>query len=142
MEIRDKTNQNKVSITFQEITDRIKKISFKQYDCVIAIGSGGIVPGSLIAFHLNIPLHILRINFRNTDNKPVYDCPQLLEKPDFKLTPPAKVLLVDDVSVTGSTFDKAKNLLSGHEITTLAFKGKAEIMIFPEVATCVLWPWK
>jgi hypothetical protein len=33
-------------------------------------------------------------------------------------------------------------LLAGHEVTTLVMKGKADYVLFPEVRTCVQWPWK
>jgi len=144
MEILSQTDSssNKVPISFLEITERLKKLAFEEYDYVIAIGSGGIMPGSLIAFHLNLPLLILKINYRDDNNHPLYDHPQLLENPDFQWMSTKKILLVDDVSVTGNTFKKGISMLSGHDITTLALKGKADITIFPEVKTCVKWPWK
>jgi hypoxanthine phosphoribosyltransferase len=51
------------------------------------------------------------------------------------------VLLVDDVSVSGATFKLARELLMGATIATLACKGKADFVLFPEVAACVNWPW-
>lgn len=53
----------------------------------------------------------------------------------------SKILLVDDVSVTGKTLEKVKKELYGYEVTTLVFKGKADHVLFPEIRTCVEWPW-
>ena len=51
-----------------------------------------------------------------------------------------KVLLVDDVSRTGATLGKAKELLKGNEVNTFVLKGKADYSIF-EIDGCVEWPW-
>jgi hypoxanthine phosphoribosyltransferase len=50
--------------------------------------------------------------------------------------------LVDDVSVTGSTMRKALDQLKGLNVKTLAMKGKADFVLFPEISDCVKWPWK
>lgn len=51
-------------------------------------------------------------------------------------------MLVDDVSVTGQTLELARSLLAGWKLTTLVLKGKeADFVLFPEVASCVNWPW-
>ncbi len=53
-----------------------------------------------------------------------------------------KLLLVDDVSVSGKTMKMAKEALAGNEVKTLALKGKADYVLFPEISECVKWPWK
>jgi hypoxanthine phosphoribosyltransferase len=53
-----------------------------------------------------------------------------------------RVLLVDEVSVTGKTMEFAKTFLTEHEVITFALKGKADYVLFPEIASCVNWPWK
>lgn len=45
------------------------------------------------------------------------------------------------MSVTGKTLEKVKKELYGYEVTTLVFKGKADHVLFPEIRTCVEWPW-
>jgi hypoxanthine phosphoribosyltransferase len=62
-------------------------------------------------------------------------------KPDL-LPKERKVLLVDDVAVTGKTFEKAVEYLQDCRIVTLVLKGKADVVIFPEVEDCVEWPWR
>jgi hypoxanthine phosphoribosyltransferase len=51
-------------------------------------------------------------------------------------------LVVDDVSVSGKTLEKARQLLAGNEVKTLTLKGNADYVIFPEIRDCVKWPWK
>lgn len=125
----------------QEITDSLNKISFPQIDIVIGIATGGTVPASLVAFKLNKPMQLIEINYRDEDNNPRYIDPALQNEniPDLKNK---KILLVDDVSVSGKTLGYAKKLLSGNEITTFVMKGSADISLFPEIQSCVNWPWK
>jgi hypoxanthine phosphoribosyltransferase len=66
----------------------------------------------------------------------------LLNENTFLGNDDAKVLLVDDVSVTGKTLDFAKQLLHLNDIKTFVLKGKnADIVLFPEIKECVNWPW-
>jgi len=48
---------------------------------------------------------------------------------------------VDDVSVTGKTLEKAKEVLGENKILTLVLKGRADLVLFPELEHCVKWPW-
>ncbi len=129
------------SLDFETISQALWQIPLPSIDCVVGIASGGIVPASLLAHQLRLPLYLLGINFRAPDNSPQRPAPELLQ--ELPVIPQgARLLLVDDVSVTGKTLDLAKSLLAGHPITTLALKGRADIVIFPEIAECVYWPWK
>ena len=131
----------KASLVLPEIADRIRKTQFPAVDLVVGIASGGTVPASLVAFHLGKPLEVIEINYRDEDNNPRYDVPKLLT--DFA-QPGAgtHILLVDDVSVSGKTLEMAKKLLDGCKVTTFVLKGEAEISAFPEITTCVNWPWR
>lgn len=185
-----------VMLTFQEICDRIRQMTFPEVDLVVGIGSGGVVPASVIAFHLKKGLSVVTINYRDDNNTPRHDEPMILNLPEklllgspaagvsaipVKITgndishqsPPAsdgtllndrdkyargdegvaygrlpelhdrkRILLVDDVSVSGKTLQTAKELLSGHIVTTFTLKGKADLVLFPEIGDCVKWPWK
>lgn len=132
--------RTKRAIDFREIRRRLKKCELPEVDRVVGIGSGGIVPAALVAYELDRPLSTLAINYRDPDNIPRYDEPRLLAGIDF-LPSDNRLLLVDDVSVSGRTMALAKEVLAGHRITTLVMKGKADIVLFPEVAECVHWPW-
>jgi hypoxanthine phosphoribosyltransferase len=95
----------------------------------------------MVAHQLGLPLEILHLNYRDDDNKPRRPQPELLKPTVLKLEG-KRVLLVDDVSVTGATLQAAKKLLEGAQITTLTCKGQADLVLFPEVKECVAWPWK
>lgn len=130
-----------VPLSFIEISERLKSLDLPQPDLVIGIGSGGIVPASIVAFHLNVELMVMSMNYRDEKNNPRYDEPVLLQKPNWNLSG-KKILLVDDVSVSGKTMNAALKQLEGLNVQTLAMKGKADFVLFPEIKDCVKWPWK
>ncbi|HET9026974.1 MAG TPA: phosphoribosyltransferase [Trueperaceae bacterium] len=130
----------KLELDFQDVSRRLRALGLPEVDVVVGIATGGVVPASLVAYHLGAPLKIIHLNFRDPDNKPRREAPTLLEPFDGP-APGSRVLLVDDVSVSGATMAVARQHLAGCEVTTLAFKGKADLVVLPEVASCVVWPW-
>lgn len=130
-----------VPLSFREITDRLKQIQLPETDVVIGIGSGGIPPATMVAFHLNAELQVMVLNYRDEKNTPRYEEPKVLAKPEWKLEG-KRILLVDDVSVSGKTLQAALEQLKGLNVKTLAMKGKADFVLFPEIKDCVKWPWK
>ncbi|MCX6864705.1 MAG: phosphoribosyltransferase [Verrucomicrobia bacterium] len=130
-----------IPLSFKEITERLKKIELPEIDVVIGIGSGGIPPATFVAFHLNAELVVMTLNYRDEQNNPRFDEPKVLHKPEWNLEG-KRILLVDDVSVSGKTLNAALELLQGFNVKTLAMKGKADFVLFPEVKDCVKWPWK
>lgn len=130
-----------VFLSFQEITARLKQMALPEVDLVIGIGSGGIVPAGIVAFHLNAELQIMVLNYRDEQNTPRFDKPKVIKHPAGNLQG-KKILLVDDVSVSGKTINAAMEQLQGLEVKTLTMKGKADFVLFPEIKDCVKWPWK
>ncbi|MCG6191205.1 phosphoribosyltransferase [Maribellus maritimus] len=130
-----------VPLSFVEISERLNSMDLPEVDLVIGIGSGGIVPASLVAFHLKAELQVVVLNYRDENNNPRYDKPVILKKPERELDG-KKILLVDDVSVSGKTMNAALEQLTGLDVKTLAMKGKADYVLFPEIKDCVKWPWK
>jgi hypoxanthine phosphoribosyltransferase len=129
-----------VEIPFTEISRRLRAAKLPVVDAVVGIAKGGIVPASMIAHQLDKPLAFLHINYRAEDHSPRYERPVLLT-PARPRTLQQRLLLVDDVSVTGKTLALARQLLLDCEVTTLVLKGKGDIVLFPEVSSCVQWPW-
>ena len=130
-----------VPLSFKQISERLKEIELPEIDVVIGIGSGGIPPATFVAFHLNAELLVMTMNYRDEQNNPRYESPVLLKKAEWDLAE-KKILLVDDVSVSGKTMNAALELLKGFNVKTLAMKGKADYILFPEIKDCVKWPWK
>jgi len=130
-----------VTISFKEIIKRLKNIDLPEFDLVIGIGSGGIPPAAFVAFHLNTELQVMFMNYRDEENNPRYNEPVLLKKPEWNLEG-KRILLVDDVSVSGKTLNAALKLLEGYNVKTLAMKGKADYVLFTDIKDCVKWPWK
>jgi hypoxanthine phosphoribosyltransferase len=126
-------------LSYKEISKRISDVNLPYFDLVIGIAEGGTVPASLIAYKLGIDLKLIKINYRDVQNKPIYNEPVVLSQ---EIITDKKVLLVDDVSVSGKTLEAAIKILQGNSITTLTLKGKADYVLFPEISECVNWPWK
>ena len=60
------------ALTLEEIKDRIGEIEFEEFDKIVAIGKGGIVPSLLLANELNLKMQVMWLSFRDKDNKVVY----------------------------------------------------------------------
>lgn len=134
--------EQKVNISFQTISRAIRAFPLPAADLVIGVGRGGIVPASLVAYQLQCDLKIVDVNHRDDDNHPLHDMPVFLSDfiPDFDSD--TRLLLIDDVSVTGKTLAVVKLKLKNFDVKTFVLKGKADFVLFPEIKTCVNWPWK
>lgn len=130
----------KVPLELPVIARRLKRMRFPNADHVVGIATGGVVPASLIAYELELPLSLLHINYRAASNVPQRDAPALV-LPVVPEIASGHLLLVDDVSVTGKTLSFAASLFPKHAITTCVLKGKGDLVVFPEVGSCVAWPW-
>lgn len=131
-----------VPISFREISKRLREKNLPETDLVIGIGSGGVVPASLAAFHLGAELQVITLNYRDENNNPRYGEPVVLNLPADLSLEGKRILLVDDVKVSGKTLNAALELLKNFNVKTLTMKGKADFVLFPEVKDCVKWPWK
>jgi hypoxanthine phosphoribosyltransferase len=132
---------DKVALDFTTISRALKAFPLPEVDHVVGIATGGIVPASLIAHQINRPLSLIEINYRARDNSPRYPRPVLLSWQPLPVGG-QRILLVDEVSVTGKTMAFAKTFLTEHEVITFALKGKADYVLFPDIESCVNWPWK
>ena len=61
---------NRVTLSMEDIMDRLKSFSFPEVDLVVGITSGATFPARKIADLLNLPIHYIHINFRFPDNTP------------------------------------------------------------------------
>lgn len=127
--------------TFEEIKDKFASIHFDEtFDLIVAIANGGIIPAAFINQRLNIELQLLKINWRDLQQKPKYDAPQLLSPIEFDYKDKT-ILLVEDRVKTGTTLAFAKELLSGRAnmVKTFAVNGPADYSLYDE--RCFKFPW-
>ena len=126
--------------SFEEVLQRFREIEFDEnYDLIVAIANGGIIPAVIINQRLNIELHLLKINLRDPFQKPKFDAPKLLEPIDFEYKN-KKILLVEDRIKTGATVKLALDLLKEAKlIKTLAVNGEADYSLYNE--SCFRFPW-
>jgi adenine/guanine phosphoribosyltransferase-like PRPP-binding protein len=131
------------SLSFSEITGRLAAWVFPdRIDGVLGIANGGVVPASLVAMHLKVELKVLALNYRDEANEPRYEEPKLLSRvPDLGSW--RRILLVDDVYVSGKSWQAARRLLPT-EVEALPFvlKGKVDFALIRDVDGCVQWPWR
>ncbi|MDX2110339.1 MAG: phosphoribosyltransferase [Verrucomicrobiota bacterium] len=127
-------------LEFQTISERLRTFAFPEVHAVVGILMGGMVPAALVAQRLGKPLHYLQINYRAPDNSPQRPQAELLKSVSIPQEL-RRILIVDDVGVSGSTFAAAREALGGREVITFAIKGRADLVLLPEVRGCVSWPW-
>ncbi len=126
--------------SWKEVESRILEIHFnEQFDLIVAIANGGVIPAALINQRLMLPVELLKLSFRDARQKPLYATPQLLESMTFDATGKT-ILLVEDRVKTGATLQMAKSLLNtAATVKTFAVNGKADYSLFDEV--CFKFPW-
>lgn len=126
--------------SFDDIASKFREFNtHEDFDLIVGIASGGIVPAYLISHHLKKPLEFIRINFRDAENKQQHESPVLIKPFDFDFNDKT-ILLVDDRTESGQTFNFAKELLRGAKnIKTFAVNGKADYFLFDE--ECFKEPW-
>lgn len=126
--------------TFDEVMERFRSITFQEeFDLIVAIANGGIVPAAIINQRLQTEIQLLKINLRDEYQHPKYDEPKLLAPIDFEFKD-KRILLVDDRIKTGSTIKLAKELMKEAKvIKTFAVNGNADYALFDE--SCFKFPW-
>jgi adenine/guanine phosphoribosyltransferase-like PRPP-binding protein len=130
-------------LAFEDIIGRLARWTFPpDIDGVIGIAKGGIVPAALIAQRLGVGLKLIALNYRDEANVPRHATPQLLA-PLPELGDWRRVLLVDDVYVSGRSWRAARALLPVElEVLPFVLKGKVDFALIRDVEGCVKWPWQ
>lgn len=125
---------------FEEVLKRFSEIVFyENFDMIVAIANGGILPAAILNQRLNIEYKLLKINLRDVNQKPLFDTPKLVSPIDFDFEGKT-ILLVEDRIKTGATVKYAVSLLKGaKEIKTFAVNGDADYALYNE--SCFKFPW-
>ena len=130
-------------LAFEDIARRLAAWEFPAgIDGVIAIANGGIVPAALVAQRLGVGLKVIALNYRDEANAPRFAEPQLLSGvPDLGRW--QRVLLVDDVYVSGKSWHAARALLPPEaDVRPFVLKGKTDFALIRDLEGCVAWPWR
>ena len=128
------------SKSFEEVLQKFREIEFAEnFDMIVAIANGGVIPAAIINQRLDIELNLLKINLRDPNQKPKFDAPQLLEPINFDFKNKT-ILLVEDRVKTGATVKLALRLLQdAATIKTFAVNGEADYSLYDE--SCFKFPW-
>jgi uncharacterized protein len=131
------------SLSFRDIAARLARWQFpEKLDGVIGIASGGVVPAALVAQRLGLELKTIALNYRDDANEPRFAEPKLLSAVPT-LRDWRRVLLVDDVYVSGKSWHAARALLPPDlDVLPFVLKGKVDFALIRDIDGCVQWPWK
>jgi Predicted phosphoribosyltransferases len=126
--------------SFSDVLEQFRTIEFsEQFDMIVAIANGGIVPAAILNQRLDVGVYLLKINLRDSNQVPKYDTPQLISPVDFEFKGKT-ILLVEDRVKTGASLQLACKLLEGAKcVKTFAVNGKADYSLYDE--TCFKFPW-
>ena len=126
--------------SFEEVLQKFRDIEFlENFDMIVAIANGGVIPAAIINQRLNVELNLLKINLRDPFQRPKFDAPQLLEPISFDFKNKT-ILLVEDRIKTGATVNLALSLLKDAAlIKTFAVNGTADYELYNE--SCFRFPW-
>lgn len=130
-------------LAFEEIARRLAAWQFpERIDGVVGIATGGTVPAALVAQRLGVGLKLIALNYRDEANEPRHAAPRLLSAvPDLGKW--RRILLVDDVYVSGQSWRAARALLPAEvEVLPFVLKGKVDFALIRDVDGCVQWPWR
>lgn len=126
--------------SFDEVLKRFCDIKFHEdFDLIVAIANGGIIPAAIINQRLNIEYRLLKINLRDINQKAIFEIPKLISPIDFDFRD-RTILLVEDRIKTGATINFAISLLQkAKQIKTFAVNGNADYALYNE--SCFKFPW-
>jgi hypoxanthine phosphoribosyltransferase len=143
----------KKSVSYENIAFMVDQLAERvrtDYDYIIGIGRGGLIPATMLGYKLNKKVLAFGVNTYNNqvqeENYVIY------QQPDFLKSVISSYLVVDDICDSGNTFDIFKNMYSNNELyifeyASLFVKDKASHMVdyygfsVPE-KTWLVFPWE
>jgi len=111
----------KKSVSYEYISFIVDLLSQRvgtDYDYIIGIGRGGLIPATMLAYKLNKKVLAFGVNTYNDqvqeDNYYLYQQPKLLKSK-------SKYLVVDDICDSGNTFNIFKKQYEHNELHTFEY---------------------
>ncbi len=128
------------SKAFEEVMNRFRSLTFNEnFEMIVAVANGGIIPAAIINQRLNVEFKLIKINYRDSNQQPIYDMPKLVADIDFDCRNKT-ILLVEDRIKTGASIKMAMSLLQDAAvIKTFAVNGSADYVLYDEA--CFKFPW-
>jgi len=114
----------KYKITWSHLEDDCRALSEKINGCdvIVALGRGGLVPGTILSYKVNAYVFNFGIQRYKTDNTPGdLWIIQTLGDDFIKKYRNKKVIVFDDLSDKGNTLMQAKEFLKLHNFTDVKF---------------------
>lgn len=127
-------------IGWDELKEWLENQPLGDFDLIVAVARGGLVPAALISSMTGTDMAAIWINLRDENREEKHEKPRLMREKNFN--PSGKrILLVDDMSRTGKTLTFAKKHLdTAKEIKTLVLSGKSDYSFLPS-GECIEVPW-
>lgn len=128
MQTHNHSHEGRREITWERFGEMAKELALKidreyQPDCIVGISKGGLTLASVLASLFRVDLYPIRLSYRERDRI-------VHEKPRWSVEPPddvegCKVLLVDELAVSGHTLHEAERALRNKGVS--------------EIKTCTLY---
>jgi len=114
--------KHKISWFELEEDCRVLAEKIKGCDCIVALGRGGLVPGTILSYKINSYVFNFGIQRYKSDNTPGdLWIIQTLGEDFIKKYRNKKVVVFDDLSDKGNTLMQAKEFLKLHNFTDVVF---------------------
>ena len=115
-------DKHKISWTELEEDCRVLAEKIKGSDCIVALGRGGLVPGTILSYKINSYVFNFGIQRYKSDNTPGdLWIIQTLGEDFIKKYRNKKVIVFDDLSDKGNTLIQAKEFFKIHNFTNVDF---------------------
>lgn len=135
------------------VCDLTKQLKAEDYDVVLAITRGGMIPACLISEHLDIRNVMTAAVMFYTGEGETIDAPHFFQFPSDSLLYGKRILIVDDVWDSGKTAMAVKGrvLKAGGKPTVAVIHFKPESNRFPderpdvialETSAWIVYPWE
>ncbi|EPR70211.1 phosphoribosyltransferase family protein [Cyclobacterium qasimii] len=133
--------KSSLDISFGAISDALHGFNFPEIDLVLGISEGGKAPAAMIAHQLGVTLKLINLGNKNDQGDFSLSSSEIEEVLEWDFFGHHRILIVDDVSITGKTLQLLKENVRADDVYTLVLFGEADHVLFPKVKSAVKLPW-